>query len=273
MKNLLLATNLGVNSQQALERALLVARLHKAALHVIHVASAHDGSAEEELARQVAAAVAYLEAQLPEEFGAGFEPASFKSVAGDPVKAIVAEADTCDADLTITGLSEKLGARGLIDGTILERLLMASAKPSIVVKARPARNYESVLVGLDLSPTSRHALDAALRVAPTADFTIAHAKEAGPRDGDIADKLARTTRECLAAARKDVGIHEGAVQIMSEDGTVADVLSRCARKSPPDLVAFGKHNKGLSHGPYIGSGARGVLEELDADMLVVPPGD
>jgi len=273
MKNLLLATNLGVNSQQALERALLIARLHKAALHVIHVASAHDGFAEEELARQVAAAVAYLEARLPEEFGAGFEPASFKSVAGDPVQAIVAEADMCDADLTITGLSEKSGARGLIDGTILERLLMASAKPSIVVKSRPARNYESVLVGLDLSSTSRHALDAALRVAPTADFTIAHAKEAETGDGDTGDKLARITKECLAAARKDVGVHEGAVQILIEDGPVADVLSRCAGKSAPDLVAFGKHNKGLSHGPYIGSGARGVLEELDADMLVVPPGD
>lgn len=271
MKNLLLATNLGVNSQQALERALLVARLHNAALHVIHVASAHGGAAEEELARQVAAAVAFLEAQLPEEFGAGFEPASFKSVAGDPVQAIVAEADTCDADLTITGLSEKSGARGLIDGTILERLLMASAKPSIVVKSRPVRNYESVLVGLDLSSTSRHALEAALRVAPTADFTIAHAKEGGSGDGDTGDRLARTTRECLAAARKEVGIHEGAVQIVIEDGQVADVLSRCARKSPPDLVAFGKHNKGLSHGPYIGSGARGVLEALDADMLIVPP--
>ena len=179
----------------------------------------------------------------------------------------------CDADLTITGLSEKSGVRGLIDGTILERLLMMSARPSIVVKSRPTRNYESVLVGLDLSPTSRHALEAALRVAPTADFTIAHAKEAGPGDGDTRDQLARTTRECLAAARKDVGVHEGAVEIVIEDGLVPDVLSRCARKSAPDLVAFGKHNKGLSHGPYIGSGARGILEKLDADILVVPPGD
>jgi nucleotide-binding universal stress UspA family protein len=273
MKNLLLATNLGPNSHQALERALLIARLHKAALHVIHVASGHDGSAEEELARQVVAAVAFLEAELSEEFGAGFEPASFKSVAGDPVIAIVAEADTCDADLTITGLSEKAGARGLIDGTILERLLMTSARPSIVVKSRPTRNYESVLVGLDLSPTSCHAFEAALKVAPTADFTIVHAREGGSGAGDTGDLLARITRECLAAARKDVGVHEGAVEIVIEDGPVSDVLSRCARKSAPDLVAFGKHNKGPSHGPHIGSGARGVLEELEADMLVVPPSD
>ena len=273
MKNLLLATNLGLNSQQALERALLIAKMHKAALHVIHVTASDDGYAERELAQQVRAAIAFLETQLSEEFGAGFEPASFKTVAGNPVQAIVAEAEMCDVDLTITGLSEKSGARGRIDGTILERLLMTSARPSIVVKSRPTRNYESVLVGLDLSSTSRHALEAALRVAPTADLIIAHAKQAGSGDGDTREKLARITKECLAAARKDVGVHEGAVQILIEDGPVADVLSRCARKSAPDLVAFGKHNKGLSHGPYIGSGARGVLEELDADMLVVPPSD
>jgi nucleotide-binding universal stress UspA family protein len=145
--------------------------------------------AEEELTRQVAAAVAYLETHLPEEFGAGFKPASFKSVAGDPVQAIVAEADTCNAELTITGLSEKSGVRGLIDGTILERLLMMSARPSIVVKSRPTRSYESVLVGLDLSSTSRHALEAALRVAPTADLIIAHAKETG--SGPVNEPAAR----------------------------------------------------------------------------------
>lgn len=77
-KNLLLAINLGLNSQQALERALLVARVHQAALHVIHVAAGHYGSAEEDLARQVGAAVAFLEAELSEEFGAGFNATSFK---------------------------------------------------------------------------------------------------------------------------------------------------------------------------------------------------
>lgn len=273
MNNILLATNLGLKSQYALERALLIARMHTSALHVVHVAAKAAEVAEDELRQQVDTAIAFLEAELSDDFGSGFKPASFKSVSGDPVPAIVAEAESCGANLMVVGLTEKPQGRGSIDGTMLERLLMRSVRPAIVVKSRPSRHYESVLVGLDLSMSSRHAFEAALKVAPTADFTIAHADEGESETGATRDRLVQTTRECLAAARRQVGVHEGAVDILIENGPVSDVLVRCAGRCAPDLVAFGKHNRGMSHGPYIGSGARGVLEQLEADMLVVPPGD
>lgn len=81
----------------------------------------------------------------------------------------MAETEACDADLTIISLSEGPQVRGSFDGKILERLLMTRARPSIVVKSRQTRRYESVLVGLDLSPTSRHAFEAALGV-PNAPY-------------------------------------------------------------------------------------------------------
>ena len=272
MKNLLLATNLSPNSLYALERALLVARLHRADLHVVHVAPGGGQGAEEELGRQVAAAVDYLESALSDDFGAGFFPASFKSVTGDPVQSIVEEAAACNADLIVTGLSERAPGAGFVDGTILEGVLMSSARPAIVVKARPTRHYENVMVGLDLSPSSRHAYAMALRIAPTADFTIAHANEGGSDLAVLRKELLQVARQCVAEVRRDVGMHEGAIDVRIEDGSVAEVLDRCARNCAPDLVAFGKHNRASSHRPYIGSGARSVLEMLDADMLVVPPG-
>lgn len=152
MKNILLATNLGLRSQQALERALLIARAHNATLHVIHVASHSDIEAEDLLTQQIHQATQHLESELEDAFGAGFAPASFKKVFGDPVEAIGMEAKSTQADLIIAGSSEKPGMTGPIDGTILEQLLMLANRPLIVVKSRPTRHYERALVGLDLAP-------------------------------------------------------------------------------------------------------------------------
>lgn len=214
-------------------------------------------------------AIRHLEAELEDAFGAGFEPASFKKLVGDPVAAVGAEAKSTHADLVIAGLSERPGL-GSIDGTILEGLLMSASKPLIVVKSRPAGHYEKVLVGLDLSPTSRHALQTALQVAPTADVVIAHARESGAAD-DLRGRLNAVVRDCFAAAHRTVGMHEGSVEIFIEEGAVPNVLARHRERTKPDLVTFGKHNRGPSTEPYLGSGARGILENLEADMLVTPP--
>lgn len=271
MKKLLLATNLELNSQQALERSLLVARMHNAELNIVHVETSQISNSLNKLEQKVSEAIQHLESELSEEFGAGFEPASIKSISGDPVLEIVAQASACEAELVIAGLSEKSHANNLLDGTILEKLLLLMAKPLIVVKSRPTGNYRNVLAGLDLLPTSRNAITFALKVAPTADFVITHARELETEDSNLRGQLMQIARECFAAARKDVGVHYGAIEIVIEEGSVADVITNCVKKSDPDLVAFGKHNKGSQVGPYIGSGARSVLEQLDADMLIMPP--
>lgn len=109
-----------------------------------------------------------------------------------------------------------------------------------------------------------------MRVTSTADFVIAHARKAADPD-DLRERINAAVKDFFSVARRALGMHEGSVEICIEEGAVADVLVRHTEKTKPDLVAFGKHNKGPSAEPYLGSGARGILENLKADMLVTPP--
>ncbi|QDZ01541.1 universal stress protein [Nitratireductor mangrovi] len=272
MKQILLVTNLSPNSQHALERALLVAKIHRAALHVLHVSVVDDVSLSRPLELQVREAINRLESELEDDFGAGFAPASTNVATGDPVEAIRAAGTSYGAEIIIAGHSEKSPSDGSLAGTVLESLLMTCGIPLIVVKSRPAHHYEKVLVGLDPSPTSIHALAVALQVAPTADFVIAHACE-NQADTVTYDRINTIVQGCLERLAKAVGLHEGAVDIRIENGSVRQVLGRHVSRFGPQLVAFGRHRRGPTASPYLGSGARSILESLDADMLVTPPWD
>ena len=264
MKRLLLATNFAPASSFALKRALLLARLHNSILSVVHVGQSWIDDAK--LARHVDTAVAELERDLEDDFGAGFRPTSIERLEGNVGESIADAAHDMKADLIVAGLSERLG--GAIEGTLLEHLLMVTRTPLLVVKCNPRHNYERVLVGLDLGPTSRSVLEAALDIAFTADFTIVHANDAGRDEARTRRAIKKVVRQCFQAARKQVGYHEGAVSVRVEAGKVGDVMQRHCELFTPELVAFGKHDKGAGYRPHIGSGARAILERVDGDMLV-----
>ena len=268
MKTILLATNLGPMSRFALKRALLLARRRNAALHVLHVTDRVADTLEDPLGQHVDEVVEWLERELEDDFGAGFRPASIGRIAGSPAAAIVAKSEAIGADLLVVGLTERPAGDRFLEGTILERLLLLTPTPLLVARTEPKGCYEKALVGLDLGPTSRRALETALKVAPTADFLIVHANEADVSDSGLHDKINNVAQHCFAAARRAVGFLEGAIEIRVETGSVGGAMQRNARRFNPDLVAFGKHNKGVSAGPHLGTGARAILENLDTDMLV-----
>jgi nucleotide-binding universal stress UspA family protein len=270
MKSLLLATNLGTSSRHALERALLLARRQNAQLHVVHVTGEANGAGAD-VSRHVQDAIERLEHDLEDEFGAGFAPASVQEVAGSVPDAIARAAAAVNAELLIAGLPENSGRS--LDGTILEQLLLHASRPLIVVKTKPTSAYERVLVGLDLAPTSFHVLETALRVAPTANFTIVHAAAGNATSEELREQINGVAQQCVAASSRKVGFHEGAVEIRIENGAVGELMKQCAEQFDPHLVAFAKHNRGSSASPYLGSGARAILESLDADMLVTTSAD
>jgi nucleotide-binding universal stress UspA family protein len=276
MKTILVATDLGPNSRHALERALLVASAHDAHLHVVHVAQGQDRHADEMLRQQVQQALGKLETELEDEFRMGLRPPSVKTIVGAVETGVVAEAVSVGADLVVAGLSHHSRDAG-IEGTILERILLAAKVPLLVVKSAPTRGYEVVLVGIYLSPASRRALETALKVAPAARFIVVHALEDGSRIDEAAEdrlraEIVRLVRDCFNVARQAVGAHEADIQVVIETGPVVRVIDHHVQRFQPDLVAFAKHSRGPAV-EYIGSGARGLLQSLTADMLVVgePP--
>lgn len=268
MKKIVLATNLGPMSRFALKRALLMARRRNATLHVLHVTDRVPDAPIDPLGQHVDHVVEWLEQERADEFGAGFRPASVEKIVGSPAEAIVAKSEIIGADLIVVGLTERPAGNRFLEGTILERLLLLSPTPLLVVRNEPKGQYEKVLVGLDLGPTSRRALETALRVAPDADFLVAHANEENVGSNNLYTRINDITRRCFTAARRDIGFTEGLIEIKVESGAAGEVLQRNAARFSPDLVAFGKHNKGVVADPFLGTGARAILENLDADLLV-----
>ena len=196
VKRVLLATNFSPASLFALKRALLLARLHNAVLSIVHVC-ATDVDADR-LARHVKKAVAELERDLEDDFGAGFRPTSVERVKGEVGEGIASAAYDMKADLIVAGLSEKLS--GAIDGTLLEHLLIATRVPLLIIKGNPRHNYERVLVELDLAPASGRVLEAALHIAFTADFAVVHANEAEGDEADIRKAINDVVRQSVRAA-------------------------------------------------------------------------
>lgn len=272
MKTILLATNLGPTSRDALERALLIARSHWADLHVLHVTGGDASPDAGDVEMQVKEAIGRLQFELEDDFGSGFVPASVRKATGEPAGTIASTAAALGAELIVAGISEKPAAGRGLDGTILERLLLECDAPLLVVRKKPVCGYENVLVALDMSPTSRRALETALKVAPTAHFVVVHALEGAAGDEAVRGRINRITRDCFRAAGQAVGVHHGAVDIHFDEGPVAKAVARRADRHAPHLVVFGRHNRGAAGGPYLGSGARGILEALDADMLVTAAG-
>src|SRR3546814_16838273 len=60
-------------------------------------------------------------------------------------------------------------------GNSVETLVRSAPASVLVVKQRPRDDYRRVLVGTDLTPESRHGLEAAAALFPQAGFTLLHA--------------------------------------------------------------------------------------------------
>ncbi len=268
MKRFLMATNLGATSRFALARAFLLARARNAALHILYVAD--DG--DDALARHVEATIGWLEQELEDDFGAGFAATSVKRTSGPVVEAIVAEAQAVGAELLIVGVTEHPHGDRILEGTILEQLLVNAPLPLLVVRNEPRGHYENVMVGLDLGPTSPFVLECALKVAPTGHFTIVHAQETEDRDMSVRQRINEIVRRCIVLAEREVNLADSSLVIRVDTGSVGAVITRHAELARPDLVAFGKHTKGISADAHLGTGARAILEGLEGDMLVTIAG-
>jgi nucleotide-binding universal stress UspA family protein len=180
-----------------------------------------------------------------------------------------------------------VGAHGLnplrdrILGTTAERLVGRCPVPILVVREAPRAGYGRVLVALDLLPGSAEFVEAALRLAPGALIAAAHAYDV-PFEGalqragvntaaidrhriDVAAK-ARTAIEALGAAAGAKGI----VPMVERAHPARHVLDS-QRSLGADLVVIGKRRRSAVESLLLGSVARHVLADAEADVLVMPP--
>lgn len=279
LKRFLIATDLSSRAEKAMGRAVQLAEEHRGTLTVLHILTGEAGyetrtqqivsKIEKDLRRKVAA--------LSPKKG---NVASVRALPGTPFVEIIRQGREEAADLILVGAHGENFIKDLLLGTTAEKIVRKGDRSVLVVKQAAQRPYRRVLVAVDFSDNSRHALELALRLAPQAEFHALHVyagvqgmlRGAGVTDSGIL----RYQRQVEREARQQMEVFMRSIDrcgkpIRKEvwNGRAGREITAIARRLRADLVAVGTAGRtGIPH-ILLGSVAEHVMREAACDVLVV----
>jgi universal stress protein E len=279
MKEILVAADLSPSSERALGRAVILAvdsRARLTALHVIgdwlpdDIAEALQTRAEQSLRAQLAANPSAASVEIGVEI-----------VRGDPFAEILTQAWRRRAELIVMGMHRKAPFLDLFRGTTVERVLRRGDLPVLVASSEPSRPYRRVLVAVDLSVSSRRALEFALRLVPDGEFHVVHAYDV-PFAGFLtapgsheqvatehAKQLAKMVDEEVRTFLGQFPELRTRCHLLLERGETAEVLARAIGQVRPDLIALGTHGRTGIARAMVGSVAGEILANPPCDVVAV----
>jgi nucleotide-binding universal stress UspA family protein len=200
---------------------------------------------------------------------------------GDAIEQIRRAAE--DADLVVLGGRRANPLRAMLLGTPTERVVRVSHRPVLVVKQAPpvpSAPYRRVVVPVDLAEGAVPAVGLAARVAPDASMHLLHAvsvpMESRLRMAGCPEELLRRNRQ----RARTFGLHRlwnlaaslprQRVFASVGDGAPGPLALEKAREVSADLIVVGKEGRSMLGDFLLGSTARRLLSEADADVLVIP---
>ncbi len=282
MKQILVATDFSQYAIQALDRALLLATEHQAALDILHIITPASVDAlcdvlpdprpvvEEKLVNsffsQLYDFVDRLESPRPITIRPRVQVAAIET-------GIIDAAESCDADLIVLGSHGEHFANELFVGTTAENVIARGTRPVLISKQAAAAPYAKIGVAVDLTERSAATVRMANAVAPNATTCLLHAfqvpnhdrlRQFGASEEQIkqfrSEFYDRATREMdkLATARDDDRVS----RVVEMDYPPA-MIRRWTEKLHFDLVVMGKH------GGRLGSVVRHVLHNSVCDVMIV----
>lgn len=281
-RKILLATDLSGRCDRALDRAVALARQWNAAVLAVHVLEPDDDPLDRRRLRDVPSwrrprdRASVVEAQLRQDILGDFAPISARVEAGDAATVIreIALREQCDLIVTGVAREDALGRHFL--GSTVDELVRRSPVPVLVVKRRLRRAYGNVVVAVDFSESSRHALEAAARLFPASRLTLFHGFEvpfAGLLEKEkFRDDLRAVEREECDAFIARAALPEaaaGRIEAVVEHGNPAGLLCEFVTEKDVDLVVLGTHGRSALFQVFLGSVARRILEAVPGDVLVV----
>ncbi len=275
---ILLVTDLSPRCDRALDRAALLAHQHGLdliALHVIQTAWL-DKVAKPAWRAREQDQQAQAQKRLAQDLGA--QPIDIKVMvqSGDPAEVIdqVAREQGCSLIVSGTARDETLG-RVLLGGTV-QRLTQRATQPVLVVRKRPFKAYEHVLLATDFSAGSAQALSTARQFCGHGSLTLYHALDevAGIYALDQADSDApidRARQSLLDFYRANTGERApDHLEVIVQAGRAETCLPELCEQGPFDLVVLGTGGSAGLVGRAMGSVAQSLLAELRGDVMVVP---
>ncbi len=282
MKQILVATDFSQYATQALDRAVLLATEHQAALDILHVITP--------------ASVDALCALLPDprpvveenlinsffsqlyDFVDRLEPAPSITIRprvqiAEVEAGIIEAAESCDADLIVLGSHGEHFADELFVGTTAENVLARGKRPVLIVKQKADAPYSKIGVAVDLTERSAATVREASALAPNATILLLHAFQVP--DHDRLRQLG-VPEEQIRRLRSD--FHDHAVREIDKlvaewkDGRISRavemdyppaMIRRWTEKLHFDLIVMGKN------GGRLGSVARHALRNSVCDVIMI----
>jgi nucleotide-binding universal stress UspA family protein len=189
-----------------------------------------------------------------------------------------------NASMVAVGTHGRTGFRRLSMGSIAERVVRGEERPVLVARgpAPQGGGYQRVVLGLDFSPPSRKAVQAARRyLAPGGKLDLIHCWQlpmwsyasSAPLFGD---NVAQFQSELLANVQEtgkkwlgEIGDIDGEVEFHSLERSPAAGLDAWATDHGADLIVVGSHGyRGLQRW-LIGSVAEAVVRHAPCSVVVV----
>ncbi len=292
MKTIVAATDFSASAHDALERAAQIARAHGAELHLVH-APAHgmwsqgtgmfshlfdDGNAPS--VEQDRARLDKIAAGLTRRFR--IKPVCHV-LPGKASEEIAAFAQSREADLVVVASRGEGGVKRLALGSTALKILWAALTPVLVVRDPTEAPYEKVLIATDLSERASYVCTKVAAIFPKAALTLVHAFRAEYETalelvGARADALRRYRAEegTLAAERleklwDDVrGKTRRKAERVIAHGHPVPVVLKAVSEYSPEVVVLGKHAGPRWEEAVLGSVVQNLLQQIKADVLVVP---
>ncbi|HEY0482080.1 MAG TPA: universal stress protein [Kofleriaceae bacterium] len=291
LTTIIVGCDLSVPSDQALERAIGIALVHRAKLVLVHAqASESPGAVEADNAvlaqlGEVSAAVRAAEAvrladKLAEIQALGL-PAAVISRLGPADEILAGAAHDEHAELIVVGTHGHSGVTRFLLGSVANATVRRAPCDVLIARGEPLRQpFHKPLVATDFSPAAAKALGNATEIlAPGTRLQVVHAWQlpAGSWGATLLGQARfpwSTVRDAvLASARtqadKLVAEHGAGFAVELVQGPPAQVITETAERGGHDLIVVGAHgNRGFRR-LLLGSVAESTVRHAHCSVLVV----
>ena len=206
------------------------------------------------------------EAQLPD--------AEFVVARGHDCETIVAHARKDNATFIVMGTHRKTLLREHWFGTTVDQVIRYGDRPVLIVREKPFKPYDNIMVAVDFSQPSRQALEFALLLFPGARFTVLHAWDV-PFKGFLTDRqtakqfaelhetdMTLFIESVLADFKSRFGELTCEITPLLGEGYPTRVVHTHVKEQKPDLVVVGTHGRSGFRQAMLGSIAQDLVSSL-----------
>jgi nucleotide-binding universal stress UspA family protein len=279
---IMLATDLSARCDRALDRAIRLADSLRAELVIAHAIETRGEdllpeSAARPFRETTETRLRSAHAQILEGMGEASVGFSVAIEEGAPDVVALRVAQERSVGLIVTGIARYEPWGRMLLGSTVDSLVRKAAVPVLVVKRRALRDYERIVVAIDLSDGARLALETAARLFPQAHITAFHAHDsslASLADTQSPDRtwqeLAEEDCEDFLKSAQIAELQRKRISVVVESGDPVALLRGYTATQPVDLLVVGSRGRNALMQMFFGGASESLINSTPCDVLVVP---